>query len=141
MKTLVARLTLLAVVLAAAVALGACGDDDNGNGDPDTSPTATADGLPDNSPEVGGVQAVGRYLAETGLGGDTGEFTDPVGCADLPEGFVGDFCIAEPSVYAPALLLLFVVDADDQDDNAWQVRAVLEDDEWQVTEVTSLTDE
>lgn len=126
-------LALLAVA-AAALACGDDGDDSNGNGD--GSPTVTATVIPARRAEI--IEVMRTYLSEVGLDGTTGALSEPVECDRLGDNPEGDFCIIEPSVYAPALGLVLIGDTDDPANEVWQVRAVFENDEWEVTETIKL---
>lgn len=114
------------------VAAAACGDDSD-SGDTE-SPTTS--GTPDLSPRSGGVSAAQRYLQETGIDGDKGEFTDPVACAEITGDTDGDFCIHEDfSTYAPGLVILRVADKDNPGEDVWEMRLTPGSSGWQVNSV------
>jgi hypothetical protein len=128
----------LGALLAVTAALAACGGDD---ADDTPTPTATPAGspaevTPDPASKTAGIEAMRAYLETEGLDGKKGAFTDPVDCVDLPDDFDGDFCVVDDaSVYAPGLVILFVVNAEKQDEEAWEVHLKPSDGAWQVTEV------
>lgn len=130
--TAIAALTLAALFFA-------CGDDSDSNDPNDQSPTATTTVEPARRAEI--LDFIRSYLSETGIDGRTGALTDPMECAELGDDPEGDFCIVEPSVYAPGLGLVLVGDASDHENEVWQVRMVFEDDEWEVIETVKLEDE
>ena len=116
----------------AAVLIAACGDDDDGEPTPEPTPQPTLE--PGRRADV--IDVVRSYVAEEGIEGETGDLTSPLDCHDLQDAAVqGTFCIAEPSVYAPAVSLVLVARADDLESQAWQLRLVFEDDTWQVVDV------
>lgn len=125
---------LAVLIFATAIA---CGDDD----DSATLPPATSSesATPDESFKGLSREALRTFLSSDGLDGRAGALTDPIECAELPEeGVDGDFCIVEPSTYTPALALIIVADVEDREEEAWQVRVVLEDGEWRVIEAVKL---
>lgn len=124
---------LLPLLVAAACVIAACG-----GGTGSATPSPTASGPPDLSPRAGGVDAMRRYLRETGLEGEKGDLTDPADCAAL-DGGGGDFCIIdEASVYAPGLVILWVADVDHQDEDVWEVHLEPGTNAWEVVQVESL---
>lgn len=130
MKALLA-LSLLAVF---AILAAGCGDDES-NGDSET-PAATVESTPEPARRTESIAALTAYLAEEGLDGSVGALTDPVECPDsAANGIEGDFCILQTSLFAPALALILVADVDEPSERAWQVRVVLENGLWHVTEV------
>ena len=123
-------LVVAAALLALAVACGGRSSDST------PTPAPTTSGLPDLSPEVGGVEAARRYLEETGIDGKKGEFTDPRSCAQIDGNTKGKFCVQENfSTYAPGLVILRVANAQKPEDEVWEMRLLLNDKVWQVTEV------
>jgi hypothetical protein len=124
---------LLAIVAAFVVLYSGCGDD---NDEKTTeTPAATAEGTPEPIQRTESLAALRTYLEEVGLDGLTGELTAPVECAaSTAAGANGKFCLLETSLFAPALALVLVADVEDQQDRVWQVRIVLEDGSWRVTE-------
>jgi hypothetical protein len=131
-------LSSLSLVALIAFALVACGDDD-GTDSPSPADSPTDTPPPESTFKSESRAALGPYLSSVGLDERTGELTDPLECAQLPDGDVeGDYCIVEPSVYAPALALILVADVEDPDNEVWQVRVVLDGEDWQVTEAVKL---
>lgn len=127
------RVFFLALVAAFVTLWAGCGDDDSG--DTTGTPTASAEGPAGPIERTESLAALGTYLTEVGLDGMTGELTAPAECASLPEDSGdGEFCLLETSHFAPALALILVADVDNQHDHVWQVRVVLEDETWTVTE-------
>jgi hypothetical protein len=127
-------LYLIAALVLAATALLACGDDDSA---PAPSETEGVSPTPEPLFKTASTEALRQYLLNEGIEGETGELTEPVDCTALHDGFDGDYCVFPSSLYAPALAVILVGDADSPNDNAWQVRVVLEGEEWRVTEVVS----
>lgn len=132
------RLVLLAISVVALGLVFACGGDDAPSATPDAStPTPTIE--PARREEI--LNVVRSYVTEVGLDGVTGELTNPVECASISEESEGDFCIVEPSVYAPGLALVLVASADDPVNEVWQVRAVRENGDWEVTDTVKFEPE
>lgn len=132
MRKLLPAVTMLITSGLLAV-LAACGDDDSG---PDLTPSPTASGAPDLSPEVGGVEAAQRYLQDTGIDNKRGTFTDPQSCTEVDDDAEGDFCVHENfSTYAAGLVILRVARSDKPGGEVWEMRLALTDDLWQVTSV------
>ena len=128
-------LPLLTLMLAAALLLtlaAACG----GGSDSTPTPAPTSSGPPDLSPEVGGVEAARRYLRETGIDGKKGDLTDPRSCAEIDGNTKGKYCVQENfSTFAPGLVILRVANADKPQEEVWEMRLLLQDKAWQVTQV------
>jgi len=127
MKQLIALGTgLTALVLL----LVACG------GDPeDLGPIPTAPSV-DTPAREAAPGTVAAYLREIGLDGNIGRLTDPSDCSLLPDdGVQGEFCIVDvASVYATALVIVYVVDVDKQEENIWKVRLEPGAEVWEVIE-------
>jgi hypothetical protein len=126
----------LILLLSAALLLAfspACGD---GGSDSTPTPGTTTSGPPDLAPEVGGVEAARRYLQETGIDGKKGGLTDPRSCADVNGNTKDKFCVQESfSTYASGLVILRVANPDKPQDEVWEMRLLLQDKRWQVTDV------
>ncbi len=132
MRKLLPAVTILIMSGLLAV-LAACGDDDSGL---DLTPSPTASGASDLSPEVGGVGAAQRYLQDTGINGKRGAFTDPRSCAEIDDDTEGDFCVHENfSTYAAGLVILRVARSDKPGGEVWEMRLALTVGLWQVTSV------
>lgn len=134
-------LILLTVVIALGVMTLGCGDDDDA-ADTGETPAATTEGTPEPARRTESIAALRAYLNDVGLDDSTGELSDPVECGSLPEsGGDGDFCLLETSTFTPALALILVADKKRPDQRAWQVRVVLEDGSWRVTETVRFESE
>lgn len=130
------RVSILALVAAFVILWAGCGDDDSG--DTTRTPAASAEGTAGPIQRTESIAALSTYLLEFGLDGKTGELTAPAECAALPEDASdGEFCLLETSHFAPALALILVADVENQHDRVWQVRVVLEDGTWTVTETVT----
>ncbi len=79
------------------------------------------------------------YLLATGFDGHRGDLTDPIDCADLAvDSLDAEFCVIDAaSVYAPGLVILFVADADAQED-VWEVHIDHTNEGWQVGEIEAI---
>lgn len=136
MKRYLVALTLL---IAGGLLISGCGDDDGPDDAGTDSPSRTAEGSPEPVQRTEAIAALRTYLSEVGLDESPGDLTDPEECASLPDGDVdGDYCIVEPSSFGLGLALILVADVDDPENEAWQVRVVLEEEAWQVTEAVRL---
>ena len=131
------RLIFILVVVAAIIS-GACNNSD------DDPPSPTPSAATDLSPRVGGVDAMRRYLLDEGIDGHKGGISEPLNCAELPEGGAAEeFCIIDDaSTYAVGLVILYVARADSQDEDrpelfkeVWEVHLEPGDNAWQVTDV------
>ena len=130
------KATLLALVAPCILLLACTGGTDDGALPEDATPTPEPS--PNLSPTVGGVEAMRRYLTETGLDGHMGSLTDPINCARLSDrdDIEGDFCIIDDAgIYAPGLVILFVADAQSIDKKAWQVHLNRGESAWEVVDV------
>jgi len=132
------RLIFILVAVAAVIS-AAC---NSNGGDEPASPTPS--GPANLSPRVGGVDAMRRYLLDEGIGGRKGGISEPLNCAELPEGGSGEeFCIIDDaSTYATGLVILYVarVDSRDKDrpelfEDVWEVHLEPGENAWQVTDV------
>lgn len=124
-------LVLLASGILLALVTGCGGGDDS-----EATPQPTATVPWDISPQVGGVEAARRYLQDTGIDGDKGNFTDPRSCAEVTKDTKGDYCVHENfSTYAPGLVILRIADKDKPLERVWEMRLTLQEKTWQVTEV------
>lgn len=127
---------LLTALVGAACLIAACG-----GGTDSVAPSPSPSGPPDLSPRVGAVDAMRRYLRETGVDGRNGDLIDPADCAAL-DGGDGDFCIIDDaSVYAPGLVILWVADVDHQEEDVWEVHLEPGTNAWEVVQVESLGDQ
>lgn len=136
--------TAILVTLALAL-LAACGDDDDGGEatpTPDPSASGDATAAPSASPTPGSIEALGAYLEDEGMDGQTGALTDPIDCADITDDTDGEFCIRnEVSIYGPGRVVVYVADVEDTNEKVWSVRVTLVDNEWQVTQAESIAPE
>jgi len=130
----------LIVALAASLALVAVAC--SGDGGPETSPESSPSVSSPNLPAIGepAVEALLRYLRDTGLDGKKGDLTDPIDCVMADDaGADGEFCVVvDAGHYAPALAILFVTRPESGD--AWQIHVDLdvESSVWEITEVDYL---
>ncbi len=129
-------LTIVTVCLGGAILLGITAGCDGDGSRSAESPSPTASGPPDLSPRVGGVEAAGQYLKETGIDGDEGDFTDPRDCAQVNDDTKGEFCVHENfSTYAPGLVILRIARGDNPSEKVWEMRLLLTDGKWEVQSV------
>ncbi len=122
-------------LIALVMLLTACGDDDDASTDQSTaSPTTNGSSTPQPNQDV--TDAAGAYLQETGIDDNTGDLTDPLDCVQINDDTEGDFCIHQAaSTYALGLAILVVGDADNPDEDAWEMRLTPTDSGWEVTSV------
>lgn len=131
------KYVLFVTVLMALVTFLACGDDP---AEPLPSPTEMS--TPEPGPRTDAIEALRTYVETEGLDGEPGALTSPVECANLPEHNVdGDYCVIDASVFGPAVAIILVGAAEDPMNEAWQVRAELEDRSWRVIETVNLGSE
>jgi hypothetical protein len=111
----------------------ACSGDD---GEFTATPSPSASELPDDSPQVAGVEAARQFLQKTGIEGKKGNFTDPRACTEITGDTQGKFCVHEDfSTYAPGLMILRLAEARKRDEKVWEMRLVKRDGNWSVTDV------
>lgn len=125
----------IGLLLAIATVAAGCSDDDDASPTSADTPSPSSQATQEPIRRTESLAALRTYLFETGLDGERGDLTDPVGCESLPEEDIeGDYCVFATSTFAAALALILVADVDDIENRAWQVRVVLEDGSWAVTE-------
>jgi hypothetical protein len=133
-------LAVLAVALACCFAT-ACGDDekDSASSPPNTTTPiipATASPEPTAFPNEPALDAATLYLAETGIDGTRGEFTDPLNCPDVTDDDESEFCLHRAaSIFSPGEVIIIIGDRDDPNATAWEMRVRPSGSEWQITSV------
>lgn len=106
-----------------------------GGGSEDLGPIPTAPSI-DTPAREATPATVDAYLREIGVDGKKGRLTEPIDCGSAPDdGVEGEFCIIDDaSVYATALVIVFVADVDKQEEDIWKFRLEPGAQTWEVTE-------